>query len=104
MLFTNDGSGDHNLQCGSVPDVYATLDFGPQSAEQINASFALQRKFSPKGPLVNSEFYPGWLDHWSKKHSKTKSSIVTTALENILAVGANVNIYMFHGGISIVSL
>jgi hypothetical protein len=27
----------------------------------VNESFAIQRRFAPKGPLVNSEFYPGWL-------------------------------------------
>lgn len=40
------------------------------------------------------------LDHWQKPHHKTKSSIVTAALDHILALGANVNIYMYHGGTS----
>jgi hypothetical protein len=29
VLFTNDGAGDRNMQCGSVPGVFPTLDFGP---------------------------------------------------------------------------
>ena len=28
------------------------------------------RHFEPKGPLVNSEFYPGWLDYWGQPHNK----------------------------------
>jgi len=70
------------------------------SPDKINSSFALQRKYAPRGPLVNSEFYPGWLDHWQKPHSKVSTNSVTAALDHILALGANVNIYMFHGGTS----
>ncbi len=29
VLFTTDGNGDRFLQCGKVPQVYATVDFGP---------------------------------------------------------------------------
>lgn len=70
------------------------------SPDKINSSFDLQRKYAPRGPLVNSEFYPGWLDHWQKPHSKVSTNSVTTALDHILALGASVNIYMFHGGTS----
>lgn len=28
VLFTTDGDGDGYLQCGKVPGVYATVDFG----------------------------------------------------------------------------
>lgn len=38
---------------------YATVDFGVDV--DVNASFSSQRKYAPFGPLVNSEFYPGWL-------------------------------------------
>lgn len=80
--------------------VYPTVDFGPQSPSAINKSLGIIRKFAPSGPLINSEFYPGWLDHWQKPHSKTPSHEVTQALDAMLAAGANVNFYMFHGGTS----
>lgn len=76
------------------------MDFGPQSAEAINKSLAVQRKYAPNGPLIDSEFYPGWLDHWQKPHSKVSTAEVTAALDHLLAIGANVNIYLFHGGTS----
>ena len=38
----------------------------------VNSSFAVQRSFEPKGPLVNSEFYPGWLDYWGQPHNKVQ--------------------------------
>ncbi|XP_021964438.1 beta-galactosidase isoform X2 [Folsomia candida] len=101
VLFTNDGAADPNLKCGSVPGVLATLDFGPEPLSEIKLRFDLERKHNNgKGPLVCSEFYPGWLDHWQKPHNKGKTTVVSTALDNMLEMGANVNIYMYHGGTS----
>ncbi|TKS68271.1 Beta-galactosidase [Collichthys lucidus] len=48
--------------------------------------------------LVNSEFYTGWLDHWGSRHSVVSSTIVAKTLNEMLAMGANVNMYMFIGG------
>lgn len=60
----------------------------------------MQRKYAPKGPLINSEFYPGWIDHWQKPHSRASTASVVAALDAMLSVGANVNIYIYHGGTS----
>ena len=54
-----------------IPGVFSTVDFGPK--ENANKSFTNQRLFEPDGPLVNSEFYTGWLDHWGTPHSTTPS-------------------------------
>ena len=57
---------DSNISL-QTPGVYATVDFGPGT--NVSNAFAVQRLFSPKGPLVNSEYYPGWLGWflWIKK-------------------------------------
>ncbi|XP_068960581.1 beta-galactosidase-1-like protein isoform X3 [Petaurus breviceps papuanus] len=47
---------------------------------------------------VNSEYYTGWLDYWGGNHSTKDVKSVTDALQDILELGANVNMYMFHGG------
>ncbi|XP_072473950.1 beta-galactosidase-1-like protein isoform X3 [Notamacropus eugenii] len=47
---------------------------------------------------VNSEYYTGWLDYWGGSHSTKDVKSVTSALQDILELGANVNMYMFHGG------
>lgn len=60
--------------------------------------FTLLRKYEPHGPLVNSEYYTGWLDYWGQNHSTRSVSAVTKGLENMLKLGASVNMYMFHGG------
>lgn len=44
---------------------------------------------------VNSEFYTGWLDHWGSPHSAVPSAMVAKSLKEILAVGANVNLWVF---------
>ncbi|XP_007946856.2 beta-galactosidase [Orycteropus afer afer] len=96
LLFTTDGANERFLQCGTLQGLYATVDFG--SGSNITAAFQSQRKTEPRGPLVNSEFYTGWLDHWGQPHSTVSTKAVTSALYNILALGANVNLYMFIGG------
>eukprot|EP00057_Strongylocentrotus_purpuratus_P033676 XP_792349.2 PREDICTED: beta-galactosidase [Strongylocentrotus purpuratus] len=96
VLFTTDGPGDHLLQCGTLQDMYATIDFGAGS--NSTGMFQEMRKFEPKGPLVNSEYYTGWLDHWEHPHQTVKTAAVCTSLDQMLALGANVNMYMFEGG------
>uniref|UniRef100_A0A671RZE1 Beta-galactosidase n=1 Tax=Sinocyclocheilus anshuiensis TaxID=1608454 RepID=A0A671RZE1_9TELE len=96
VLFTTDGAGVGYLKCGSLQGIYATVDFGPGS--NVTAAFEAQRHAEPRGPLVNSEFYTGWLDHWGKKHVVIPTAAVVKSLNEILEMGANVNLYMFIGG------
>ncbi|XP_078395636.1 beta-galactosidase [Cetorhinus maximus] len=96
VLFTTDGADQTYLKCGSLQGLYATVDFGPGG--NVTKSFKAQRYAEPHGPMVNSEFYTGWLDHWGQKHSVIKKEIVAKSLDEILALGANVNMYMFEGG------
>ncbi|XP_011918218.1 PREDICTED: beta-galactosidase-1-like protein isoform X2 [Cercocebus atys] len=94
LLFTTDGP--EGLKCGSLQGLYTTVDFGP--ADNMTKIFTLLRKYEPHGPLVNSEYYTGWLDYWGQNHSTRSVSAVTKGLENMLKLGASVNMYMFHGG------
>jgi len=45
--------------------VYATVDFGPGT--NVTEQFINHKAVEPRGPFVNSEFYPGWLTHWGEK-------------------------------------
>ncbi|ESO84522.1 hypothetical protein LOTGIDRAFT_236200 [Lottia gigantea] len=96
IIYTTDGDGDAYVKCGTVEGCYVTIDFGPTSNPASN--FQVQRHFEPKGPLVNSEFYTGWLDHWGNPHAHTAIDTVCNSLDKILALGASVNMYMFEGG------
>lgn len=96
VLFTTDGAGVSYLKCGSIQGLYATVDFGPGS--NITAAFEAQRHAEPHGPLVNSEFYTGWLDNWGSHHAVVSADWVAKSLNELLRRGANVNMYMFIGG------
>lgn len=96
VLFTTDGAGDGYLKCGTIPSLYATVDFG--ATDNPEGYFAFQRKYEPKGPLVNSEFYTGWLDHWGQPHQTRNGNQIASSLDKILALNASVNMYMFEGG------
>jgi beta-galactosidase len=95
-LFTTDGDGTGYLKCGSIPEVFATIDFG--IGANIPSSFEMQRTWNAGGPYVNSEYYSGWLDHWGEPHSTTDAASVARDLDTMLALNASVNIYMYLGG------
>ncbi|ERE86581.1 beta-galactosidase-1-like protein [Cricetulus griseus] len=67
-------------------------------ADNMTRIFSLLRDYEPHGPLVNSEYYTGWLDYWGQNHSMRTSSAIAQGLEKMLRIGASVNMYMFHGG------
>ncbi|XP_030613584.1 beta-galactosidase-1-like protein [Archocentrus centrarchus] len=96
ILFTTDGNTDKEMICGTLEGLYATIDFGTET--NITEAFARQRRFEPRGPLVNSEFYTGWLDHWGDQHAVVDAQKVSRVLGEMLTMGANVNMYMFEGG------
>ncbi|XP_029678912.1 beta-galactosidase [Formica exsecta] len=96
LLYTTDGASASLLRCGFVPGAYATVDFG--TSVNVTNNFQSMRLYQPRGPLVNSEFYPGWLTHWGETFQRVKTEAVTKTLNEMLALGASVNIYMFYGG------
>jgi beta-galactosidase len=98
LLFSTDGGSYEELRCSKIPGVYQTVDFGPGEGYQKN--FNIMRKVEPRGPLVNSEYYPGWFDAWSVPHMTVNSSSVAADLDGMLHMGANVNVYLVHGGTS----
>ena len=67
-------------------------------AGNVRKSFEIQRKYSPQGPLINTEFYTGWLDFWGEEHSKLNTSEILKTFHEIMSLDANLNFYMFHGG------
>lgn len=40
---------------------------------------------------MNSEYYTGWLDYWGEAHASTSSAQVARGLEDMLQLGASVN-------------
>ncbi|KAL9890166.1 ectoderm-expressed 3 isoform 1-T2 [Glossina fuscipes fuscipes] len=94
VLFTNDGV--NGLSCGHIDGVLSTLDFG--ATRNIKELWKELRRIQPKGPLVNAEFYPGWLTHWGEDMARTPISPIKDTFEAMLSSNASVNFYMFYGG------
>ena len=82
------------LRNGSLPTLHRTGSFGSKATERL----ATLREHQPTGPLMCSEFWDGWFDWWGGIHHTTDAAASAAELEDLLAAGASVNIYMFHGG------
>lgn len=93
-LFTSDGPVDFLLQGGMVPGVLETVNFGEKPRE----AFELLQQYQPDGPLMCTEFWDGHFDHWGEEHHRRDAGEIAALLDEILSLGASVNLYMFHGG------
>ncbi|MEV6397721.1 beta-galactosidase family protein [Streptomyces sp. NPDC051907] len=91
-LFTCDQPVD--LERGALPGVLATANFGSRSAQHL----AALRAHQPDGPLLSTEFWIGWFDRWGGPHVVRDPDQAARELDELLATGASVNFYMFHGG------
>ena len=93
-LFTSDGTNKQMHTGGTVPEIFKTANFGSRAEEQ----FAALREYQPDGPLMCTEFWNGWFDHWTEEHHHRPGDDAAASLDDILAHGGNVSAYMFHGG------
>ncbi|MEU6619804.1 beta-galactosidase family protein [Streptomyces litmocidini] len=91
-LFTCDQPSD--LPRGGLDGVLRTVNFG----SRVEAGLDELRLVQPTGPLMCSEFWIGWFDRWGAVHTTRDATDAAADLDRLLASGASVNIYMFHGG------
>ena len=94
LLMTSDGPSDEMLQYGTLPHIFRTVNFGTRA----NEAFEKLREYQLDGPLMCTEFWNGWFDHWGERHHTRAAYDAAQTLESILEAGASVNLYMFHGG------
>ncbi|XP_047988776.1 beta-galactosidase-like isoform X2 [Leguminivora glycinivorella] len=98
LLYTTDGTYVSMFQSGAIPNVLTTIDFGATSKKALQDNFKALRSYMPHGPLMNSEFYPGWLTHWGETFKRVPTAPVVATLEDMLNSSINFNIYVFFGG------
>jgi beta-galactosidase len=84
------------LEAGGLDGLHRTASFGSGAAARL----ALLRAHQPTGPLMCAEFWNGWFDDWGTHHHTTSTADAAAELDALLAAGASVNLYMFHGGTS----
>ena len=94
LLFTSDGWLRSMQNCGSLPHLLKTANFGSRPEEGIRGLRAVQ----PQGPDLCGEFWDGWFDHWGGPHSLRDPREVAQDLDRLLGMGASVNLYLFRGG------
>ncbi|TXK18562.1 beta-galactosidase family protein [Homoserinibacter sp. GY 40078] len=83
-----------DLAKGSIPELHMTASFGSRSRERM----ATLRAHQTTGPLMSSEYWDGWFDSWGDYHHTTSAADSAADLDELLSLGASVNLYMFHGG------
>ncbi|MDR3456242.1 MAG: beta-galactosidase [Verrucomicrobiae bacterium] len=76
------------------PDIFCAINFG----KNPEANFKLLREIRPTGPLMVSEYYPGWFDVWGEKHHLGDTPRLVREIGWMLAHDASFSIYMVHGG------
>ena len=93
-LVTSDGPMDESLSCGHIDGVLPTGNFGSNTKER----FRVLKKYTNGGPLMCTEFWVGWFDHWGNGgHMTGNLEQSVKDLDDMLQLG-HVNIYMFEGG------
>ncbi len=93
-LFTCDQANDEMLSRGGLPELLSTGTFGSRSKERLE----VLRRHQPTGPLMCTEFWNGWFDSWGQHHHTTSEADSAADLDDLLAAGGSVNLYMLHGG------
>lgn len=79
---------------GMNTNLFQAANFGSDPA----GNFAKLRQLQPAGPLICSEFYPGWFDTWGQPHHYGNTPRYLADLKYMLDSGASFSIYMAHGG------
>jgi len=93
-LLTSDGPYEENLNAGRLPGALPTGNFGSRTKER----FQVLSKYTDGGPLMCTEFWVGWFDHWGNGgHMRGNLEESVKDLDKMLELG-HVNIYMFEGG------
>jgi len=93
-LMTSDGPYPESFNAGKLPGALPTGNFGSKAEER----FALLKRYTDGGPLMCTEFWVGWFDHWGNGgHMRGNLEESVRDLDKMLELG-HVNIYMFEGG------
>jgi beta-galactosidase len=82
------------MKNGLLTNLFQAANFGSDP----QGNFTKLRALQPQGPLLCSEFYPGWFDTWGQPHHYGNTPRYLADLKTMLDVGASFSIYMVHGG------
>ena len=93
-LFQCDWSS--TFQLNGLDDLLWTINFG--TGANIDAQFKALREARPETPLMCSEFWSGWFDHWGRRHETRDAETMVAGIRDMLDRGISFSLYMAHGG------
>jgi beta-galactosidase len=93
-FFTCDGRAE--LKNDTRGDIFCAINFGAEPERNLQAL----REIRAKGPLMVSEFYPGWFDSWGQPHHTGETARLVKDLGWMLDHNVSFSLYMAHGGTS----
>ena len=96
QLFRCDWSSNFNKY--ELEGVATTLNFGAGS--DIDKQFKTFQEKYPTSPLMCSEYWSGWFDHWGRPHETRSVSSFIGSLKDMLDRKISFSLYMAHGGTS----
>jgi beta-galactosidase len=96
QLFRCDWSSNFNKY--ELDGVATTLNFGAGS--DIDKQFKTFQEKYPNSPLMCSEYWSGWFDHWGRPHETRSVSSFIGSLKDMLDRKISFSLYMAHGGTS----
>ena len=93
-LFQCDWSS--TFQRNGLDDLVWTINFG--TGVNIDAQFKKLQEARPNAPLMCSEFWSGWFDHWGRKHETRDAETMVSGIKDMLDRHIAFSLYMTHGG------
>ncbi len=87
-----------NFQNNALDDLLWTINFG--TGANIEEQFKKLKELRPNTPLMCSEFWSGWFDHWGAKHETRSATALVSGLQEMLDQNISFSLYMTHGGTS----
>ena len=93
-LFQCDWSS--NFTNNALDDLLWTVNFG--TGANIEEQFKKLKQLRPDTPLMCSEFWSGWFDHWGRKHETRDAATMVSGIKDMLDRNISFSLYMTHGG------
>lgn len=87
-----------NFQNNALDDLVWTINFG--TGANIEEQFQKLKELRPNTPLMCSEFWSGWFDHWGAKHETRSAAELVKGMKDMLDQNISFSLYMTHGGTS----
>lgn len=87
-----------NFENNALDGLLWTINFG--TGANIADQFRRLKELRPETPLMCSEFWSGWFDHWGAKHETRSASALVNGLKEMLDQNISFSLYMTHGGTS----